>query len=106
MIKASLLCYAPCLITWRFFGFIGMLALFVNNDYTDVVKRREYGTSCTYDYPCLAFFDTLVLICPLTERKVAVYYRNVASEKIGKISHHLGSERYFGNEHKGCFPLF
>ena len=43
-----------------------MLALFVNNDYTDVVKRRKYSTSCTYDYPRLAFFDTLVLICPLT----------------------------------------
>ena len=92
MIKAPLLCYTPCLIARGFFGLVAVLAFLIDNDYTDVVERREYCTSCTYNYLCLSLFNALVLIGSLTEGQVAVDNRYIASEQVGEVPHHLRGE--------------
>ena len=99
MIEAALLRDVPGVVARSALGFVGALALLVDDDYAEVLHRRENRAAGPYHDMRPAGLYARVLVRALPQGKAAVEYRHVVPEKPTELPHHLRGQRYLRDQH-------
>ena len=99
-------CHISTIITRSIFLFVGILMLFINDDYTNIFERSKDRTSGSDHDFAFPVFDFFPLFPSFAIIQVAVQNCYFSTKSIIKSFYHLWCKRDLRNQHQGCFIIF
>ena len=102
----AVFCHVARMVARRLLGAVRAVLLLVDNEYPQILHRREHRRARADDNARTAGFDLFEAVVPLAGGQRGVQHRDLAAKLGGKLLQHLWGQPDLGHKHDRAFALF